>query len=103
MGRIRQWRKRGAVGEIGELQHRRVGAQHIELVDQGLRFVRRAMRMHDHVPARCVLQPCDRRPAPATPNRWRAAGRSEEHTSELPSLMRTSYAVFCLKKTKREQ
>src|SRR3546814_4646396 len=26
-------------------------------------------------------------------------GRSEEHTSELPSLMRTSYAVFCLKKT----
>src|SRR3546814_3000434 len=31
---------------------------------------------------------------------WRAqqAGRSEEHTSELPSLMRISYAVFCLKK-----
>src|SRR3546814_4025435 len=25
--------------------------------------------------------------------------RSEEHTSELQSLMRTSYAVFCLKKT----
>src|SRR3546814_10176331 len=28
-----------------------------------------------------------------------AAGRSEEHTSELQSLMRISYAVFCLKKT----
>src|SRR3546814_1054178 len=27
-----------------------------------------------------------------------SAGRSEEHTSELQSLMRTSYAVFCLKK-----
>src|SRR3546814_8133389 len=27
-------------------------------------------------------------------------GRSEEHTSELQSLMRTSYAVFCLKKQK---
>src|SRR3546814_6171210 len=27
-----------------------------------------------------------------------ALGRSEEHTSELQSLMRTSYAVFCLKK-----
>src|SRR3546814_20516741 len=26
--------------------------------------------------------------------------RSEEHTSELPSLMRTSYAVFCLKNNK---
>src|SRR3546814_2395587 len=29
-----------------------------------------------------------------------AAGRSEEHTSELQSLMRISYAVFCLKKKK---
>src|SRR3546814_4009490 len=30
-------------------------------------------------------------------------GRSEEHTSELQSLMRISYAVFCLKKkTKKE-
>src|SRR3546814_9420339 len=27
--------------------------------------------------------------------------RSEEHTSELQSLMRTSYAVFCLKKQKQ--
>src|SRR3546814_7105790 len=27
--------------------------------------------------------------------------RSEEHTSELQSLMRISYAVFCLKKTKQ--
>src|SRR3546814_1725570 len=29
-----------------------------------------------------------------------AVGRSEEHPSELQSLMRTSYAVFCLKKKK---
>src|SRR3546814_3236697 len=29
---------------------------------------------------------------------WNKGGRSEEHTSELQSLMRTSYAVFCLKK-----
>src|SRR3546814_3829002 len=29
--------------------------------------------------------------------------RSEEHTSELQSLMRISYAVFCLKKKKKEQ
>src|SRR3546814_1645136 len=43
------------------------------------------------------------------PAQWRAwngigllhdrAGRSEEHTSELQSLMRISYADFCLKKT----
>src|SRR3546814_8959539 len=29
--------------------------------------------------------------------------RSEEHTSELQSLMRISYAVFCLKKKKTQQ
>src|SRR3546814_7474098 len=34
---------------------------------------------------------------PATPQRV----RSEEHTSELQSLMRNSYAVFCLKKKKK--
>src|SRR3546814_7705354 len=33
-------------------------------------------------------------------SRARAALRSEEHTSELQSLMRISYAVFCLKKKK---
>src|SRR3546814_4641266 len=31
------------------------------------------------------------------------ASRSEEHTSELQSLMRISYAVFCLKKKKETQ
>src|SRR3546814_1303670 len=31
-----------------------------------------------------------------------ARGRSEEHTSELQSLMRISYAVFCLKKKKKK-
>src|SRR3546814_2039275 len=33
---------------------------------------------------------------------WDDDHRSEEHTSELQSLMRSSYAVFCLKKTKTE-
>src|SRR3546814_3748954 len=32
---------------------------------------------------------------------WRVS-RSEEHTSELQSLMRISYAVFCLKKKKKK-
>src|SRR3546814_9174577 len=32
----------------------------------------------------------------------RGLERSEEHTSELQSLMRNSYAVFCLKKKKRK-
>src|SRR3546814_9401776 len=34
----------------------------------------------------------------ATVAKTRERGRSEEHTSELQSLMRNSYAVFCLKK-----
>src|SRR3546814_7593962 len=32
-----------------------------------------------------------------------ASARSEEHTSELQSLLRISYAVFCLKKKKQTQ
>src|SRR3546814_6413312 len=34
----------------------------------------------------------------ATIRAWTSSSRSEEHTSELQSLMRNSYAVFCLKK-----
>src|SRR3546814_2141482 len=43
--------------------------------------------------------------APATYYRYDRAdggGRSEEHTSELQSLMRISYAVFCLQKNNTE-
>src|SRR3546814_9463627 len=47
------------------------------------------------------IQRCGRR----TAGEWRdggaSAARSEEHTSELQSLMRISYAVFCLKKKKQ--
>src|SRR3546814_5935161 len=58
-------------------------------------------------PATCVNDVLD------DPNRWYSIDevlamaslarelRSEEHTSELQSLMRISYAVFCLKKKKR--
>src|SRR3546814_10403884 len=42
--------------------------------------------------------PCYQHRAP--PQAGRCQPRSEEHTSELQSLMRTSYAVFCLKKKK---
>src|SRR3546814_7826140 len=39
--------------------------------------------------------------APGRERPYRVGGRSEEHTSELQSLMRISYAVFCLKKKKK--
>src|SRR3546814_9225000 len=67
-----------------------------------------------HCPARHLAQPPARplqRPArralgragepapdPALHRRGGGSSRSEEHTSELQSLMRISYAVFCLKK-----
>src|SRR3546814_1019264 len=38
-----------------------------------------------------------------TPNGVSGTTRSEEHTSELQSLMRISYAVFCLKKKKHNK
>src|SRR3546814_7605328 len=62
---------------------------------------------------RCAGARCRRHPNPAPPddglpagrsprqsrrNRTRADRRTEEHTSELQSLMRISYAVFCLTK-----
>src|SRR3546814_6690420 len=42
--------------------------------------------------------------ATMVPREWAAicTDRSEEHTSELQSLMRISYAVFCLKKKKQK-
>src|SRR3546814_3903206 len=50
--------------------------------------------------------PQHRRPAPTTSRSLpisTVADRSEEHTSELQSLMRISYAVFCLQKKKQHE
>src|SRR3546814_4685538 len=72
------------------------------------------VRLHIAAQARDLLAECAVRMAPVTvellfrnvlPARDRreyldAVHRSEEHTSELQSLMRISYAVFCLKKKK---
>src|SRR3546814_3091187 len=55
------------------------------------------------IPAVADPPPCRRvspcgRGDPSPDRRGAAPSRSEEHTSELQSLMRNSYAVFCLKK-----
>src|SRR3546814_3985240 len=53
---------------------------------------------------RGVLRRVDARVRTRRGRRTRRIGlRSEEHTSELQSLMRSSYAVFCLKKKKKEK
>src|SRR3546814_2460641 len=50
--------------------------------------------------AACSKARCVKSDAPCSPAEAGVQGRSEEHTSELQSLMRISYAVFCLKKKK---
>src|SRR3546814_7637428 len=51
--------------------------------------IERAVMPHHH--RRRIVEPLDQQ-----------AGRSEEHTSELQSPMRISYAVFCLKKKTKQ-
>src|SRR3546814_3956991 len=51
-------------------------------------------------PAKLLVHPDRYSGKSSTEKRQEIAGRSEEHTSELQSLMRISYAVFCLKKKK---
>src|SRR3546814_6884209 len=75
----------GAIGQIVRARGDRNGAG-IHL------FRRRQFRARDGQPRRLSAVP---RGVGAVP-----AVRSEEHTSELQSLMRISYAVFCLKKKK---
>src|SRR3546814_8172830 len=54
----------------------------------------------DFRPAAAAREVDRRHPADPAQLDRRPGGRSEEHTSELQSLMRISYAVFCLKKKK---
>src|SRR3546814_2034884 len=65
----------------------------------------RGDRRTDAHPAQRLLdRDAQRRRLPVGPDLYDGSGvrrRSEEHTSELQSLMRISYAVFCLKKKKK--
>src|SRR3546814_7137626 len=60
----------------------------------------RHSRHRDRVAARTKLSSAERRRRRGAADANDIASRSEEHTSELQSLMRISYAVFCLKKKK---
>src|SRR3546814_1932869 len=85
--------------------HEGAGGLHA-LVEPG----QRAGARHALTPARSEAQRADRgrggrtmveRAAELRPEDLDELVRSEEHTSELQSLMRSSYAVFCLKKQKQ--
>src|SRR3546814_1369066 len=81
-------------------RHHRLVREHVVRRDAGLAGVAHATPrglqrgvLHRHWHRRST-DSC--RSSPASPT------RSEEHTSELQSLMRSSYAVFCLKKKKKK-
>src|SRR3546814_6324093 len=87
-------RTRRAVAHESGAGLRRIGASAAE---EKIRD--RAERIHPYLTdilGRRVRRRSDRR------HKGRRQARSEEHTSELQSLMRISYAVFCLKKKKKK-
>src|SRR3546814_9576997 len=73
----------------------RVGAARFLNEHLSVNIVCRPVLVHKHMRATLVLLRASPIIGPAP-----FAFRSEEHTSELQSLMRSSYAVFCLKKKK---
>src|SRR3546814_5971967 len=84
-----------------------LGRRLVEEIGKGLRNVgapfaqRRDTQLHDMEAVIKILAEIAARDGIAKVGLGRrddAQVRSEEHTSELQSLMRTSYAVFCLKK-----
>src|SRR3546814_2798290 len=89
VGRHLQATQRLCVGMQRPAQHRSTGRAAQALFERPQRVARIGVddfemaQVHTRrLPRRCIWQ----------------IGRSEEHTSELQSLMRISYAVFCLKK-----
>src|SRR3546814_6491754 len=90
---------------LGGQADQRIGALDLlQRVDEAVEqraIVRGGDEVDDHLGIACRLK--DRTAADAHLLERRGVGdiRSEEHTSELQSLMRISYAVFCLKKKTR--
>src|SRR3546814_6604404 len=69
-------------------------------------FSRPTMRSSSAISRPLLVDKCNKSSATSVPGSTGisfCAARSEEHTSELQSLMRTSYAVFCLKKKKNSK
>src|SRR3546814_2830039 len=87
---------------IDILQHRYKRDIEEKIVESGLNFT--ILKFHDYMMPEVYVKPVLQGNDylifyPVKPGRRQS--RSEEHTSELQSLMRISYAVFCLKKKKK--
>src|SRR3546814_5795065 len=89
----------GALAAPGHIQRIAIEALAVAAIAQHLHVGQEAHFYGAHALAfayRTASLACVEREACRRPSAH--AGRSEEHTSELQSLMRISYAVFCLKK-----
>src|SRR3546814_4365325 len=88
---------RAAIGDIGGGRVEQIG----EIAELVADLRDDAILLRDR-PAAAILAVLARAREPQRIAVSDVAERSEEHTSELQSLMRISYAVFCLKKKKRK-
>src|SRR3546814_1920375 len=79
-----------------------IGAEHAESGMQDWSMVIARYGETDASGAVAVIGPTRMAYQRTIPRVRYVASRSEEHTSELQSLMRISYAVFCLKKKQKE-
>src|SRR3546814_2021622 len=90
----------GQLDLLGDLAHRVALVRQPEslVVDEAIEIALLLQQLHDLgvTPGRPVVLGEDHLRL-AAPHGQRLVERSEEHTSELQSLMRISYAVFCLK------
>src|SRR3546814_5548045 len=110
--RISDWSSDGGSSDLAGRKDDRLGAAGRDRRGRGSRLLRPPVgRVLDVVGIGLRPLPQRRlsatgRTASSSPSRGcparRPLPRSEEHTSELQSLMRISYAVFCLKKKKKE-
>src|SRR3546814_5234672 len=92
-----------AVARLLERRRRDIGRQRVG-IDEGLHAqpLAASVRLQDEAPlAEGLARRLDE--AALAGDHDGARDRSEEHTSELQSLMRTSYAVFCLKNKKHNK
>src|SRR3546814_7188788 len=86
-----------------ELLRRRVSPQLRLAMRESLPMAREHAVLGTVQPCRQLIEACAAFEQATTRMLGFEAARSEEHTSELQSLMRISYAVFCLKKKKTRQ
>src|SRR3546814_2167801 len=91
------------------IARQRTDTAHADRAEIAARNLQRLKRLRDQISGRCLAVSAGDADAEQVLRSivvvagCNLASRSEEHTSELQSLMRISYAVFCLKKQKQQQ